>query len=56
MWLVVEEVRAHQLVMSWRMVFGVVVSKVGASGGQVYLEMDLAGAIPDPVEAHVNCL
>ena len=32
MWLVVEELRAHQSVMAWGMVFGVVVPKVGASG------------------------
>ena len=34
MWLVVEEVRAHQSVMAWEMVFGVVVPKVGAYGAQ----------------------
>ena len=34
MWLVVEEMRAHQYVMAWGMVFGLVVPKVGASGGQ----------------------
>ena len=33
MWLVVEELRAHQSVMAWGMVFGVVVPEVGASGG-----------------------
>ena len=42
--------------MVWGMVFGVVVSEVGASRGQVNLEVVLAGAIPDTVEAHVNCL
>ena len=56
MWLVVEELKAHQAVMSWGMVFGVVVPKVGASGVPVNLELALVGAIPDPVEAHVNCL
>ena len=56
MWLVVEEVRVHQSVMAWGMVFGVVFPKVGASGGPVNIEVALAGAIPDPVEAHVNCL
>ena len=56
MWLVVEEVRAHQSVMAWGMVFGVVVPEVGASGDSVNIEMALAGAIPDPVEAHVNRL
>ena len=56
MWLVVEELRAHQALMAWGMVFGVVVPKVGASGGPVNLELALAGAIPDPVEAHVNRL
>ena len=30
MWLIMEEVRAHQLVMAWGMVFYMVVSKVGA--------------------------
>ena len=49
MWLVVEKVRAHQLVMAWWMVFGVVVPKVSASGGPVNIEIYLAGAIPDPV-------
>ena len=42
--------------MAWGMVFGAVVPKVGASGGPVNLELDLEGAIPDPVEAHVNRL
>ena len=56
MWLVVEELRSHQAVMAWGMVFGVVVPKVGASGGPVNIELDLTGAIPDPVEAHGNCL
>ena len=40
--------------MVWGMVFGVVVSEVGAYRAPVNLEMDLAGAIPDSVEAHVN--
>ena len=52
MWLFVEEVRAHQLVM----VFGVVVAKAGAYRGPVNLELSLSGAIPDSVEAHFNCL
>ena len=56
MWIFVEELRVHQAVMAWGMVFGVVVPKVGASGGPVNLELDLEGAIPDPVEAHVNRL
>ena len=56
MWLVVEEVRAHQSVMSWQMVFDVVVSKVGASGSSVNIEMSLAGAILDLVEVNFNCL
>ena len=56
MWIVVEELRAHQAVMAWGMVFGVVVPEVGASRGQVNLELALTGAIPDPVEAHVNRL
>ena len=42
--------------MVWGMVFGVVVYEVGASWGQVNLEVGLVGAIPDTVEAHVNCL
>ena len=33
MWLVVEEVRAHKLVTAYGVVFGVVVSEVGASMG-----------------------
>ena len=56
MWLAVEGVRAHQLVMDWGMVFGVVVRKVGASGIPVNLEVSLTGVIPKPVEAHVNRL
>ena len=56
MWLVVEELKAHQAMMAWVMVFGVLVPKVGASGGPVNLELTLASAIPDPVEAHVNRL
>ena len=56
MWLVLEELRLHQAVMAWGMVFGVVVPEVGASGGPVNIELDLTGAIPDPVEAHGNCL
>ena len=56
MWLVVEELRAHQSVMAWGMVFGVVVPEVVASGGPVNIEAALAGATPDPVEAHVNRL
>ena len=51
-----EEVRAHPSVMAWEMVFGVVVPKFGAYGGTVNLEVALAGANPDLVEAHVNCL
>ena len=54
MWLVVEELRTHQAMMAWGMVFGVVVPNVGASGGPVNLELTLTGVIPDPVEAHVN--
>ena len=56
MWIFMEEVRAHQSVMAWGMVFGVVVPEVGASRGPLYLEVALADAIPDPVEAHVNRL
>ena len=54
MWLVVEELRAHQTMMAWGMVFGVVVPEVGASRGPVNLELILTSAIYDPVEAHVN--
>ena len=56
MWLVVEELGAHQAMMAWGMVFGVVVSEVGASGGPVNIELTLKSEISDPVEAHVNCL
>ena len=56
MWLVVEEVTAHQLVMSWIMVFDVVVPEVGDSGTPVNIEVDLAGAIPDTVGANANHL
>ena len=54
MWLVVEELRAYQVMMAWGMVFGVVVPKVGASGPPVNIELTLTSAISDPVEAHVN--
>ena len=56
MWIDMEEGMAHQLVMAWGMVFGVVFPGVVASGAPVNLEVELAGANPDPVEAHVNCL
>ena len=32
MWLVVEELSAHQAMMAWGMVFGLVAPEVGASG------------------------
>ena len=54
MWFVVEELRMHQAMMAWGMLFGVVIPEVGASGGSVNIELTLTGAIPDPVEAHVN--
>ena len=54
MWLVMEELRAHKLMMAWGAVFGVVFPEVGASGGPVNLELTLTSAIPDPVKAHVN--
>ena len=56
MCLVMEELRAYQSVMAWVMVFGVVVAEVGDSGVSVNLEVALEGAIPDPVEAHVDCI
>ena len=56
MWLVVEELRAHQPMMDWGMVFVLVVPEVGASGGPLNLELTLTSAISDPLEAHVNCL
>ena len=56
MWLIAEELRAHQAMMAWGMVFGVVVSKVGASGAPVNIELTLTSEISDPLEAHVNCL
>ena len=56
MWLVVEELWAHEAMMAWGMVFGVIVPKVGASRAPVNLELTLMSAISDPVEAHVNCL
>ena len=37
MCLVVEELRVHQAIMAWGVVFGVVVPKVGASGAPVNL-------------------
>ena len=56
MWIFMEEVRSHKSVMAWGMVIGVVVPKFRASEGPVNLEVALVGAIPDPVEAHVNRL
>ena len=56
MWLVVEEIRVHQMMMDWGVMFGVVVPEVGASRCPVNLELTLMSAISDPVEAHVNCL
>ena len=56
MWLVVEELRAHQAMMAWVMVFCVIVPEVRASGGPVNLELTLTSAISDPVEVHVNFL
>ena len=35
--LALEELRSHQAMMAWGMVFGVVFHKVGASGGPVNL-------------------
>ena len=51
-----EELRAHHVMMALGVVLGVVVSKVGASGRPVNLELTLTIVIFDPVEAHVNCL
>ena len=56
MWIVMEELRVHQVMMDWGVVFGVVFSEVGVSGGAVNLELTLTSAISNPVEAHVNCL
>ena len=56
MWLVVEELRAHQAMMAWVMVFCVIVPEVRASGGPVNLKLTLTSAISDPVEVHVNFL
>ena len=54
MWIFVEKVRVHQSMMAWVMVFGVVGSKVGASGLPINLEVALVVAITDPVEEHVD--
>ena len=51
-----EYVREHQSVMDLGTVFVVVVAEVGAYRGSVNLEVVLTGTIPDPVEAHVDCL
>ena len=56
MWLFVEELRLHQAVMAWGMVFGVVAPKVGAYGGPLNLQLALTGEIPVPLEAHGNHL
>ena len=49
MWLVVEELRAYQSVMSWGMLSSVLVPNVGSSGAPANLEVALVGEIPDPV-------
>ena len=49
MWLVVEELRAHQAMMAWGVVFGVVVPEVGDSRSPVNLELTLTSVISDPV-------
>ena len=51
MWLVVEELRVHQAMMAWGVMFGVLVSEVGASGAPVNLELTLTSAISNPVES-----
>ena len=56
MWLVVDKVRVHQLVMTSGMVFGVVITEVCASRGPVNIEVALEVAITDPVEACVDLL
>ena len=56
MWLIVEELKAHQVMMTWGRVFGVLVPEVGDSRGPVNIELTLTSAIPDPVEVHVNRL
>ena len=42
--------------LAWRMVFGVAVPEIGSSGVPVNIEVALAGAISDQVEANVNRL
>ena len=42
--------------MAWGMVFGVVFPEFGSSRGPLNIEVALSGAIPDPVEAHINRL
>ena len=49
MWIVVEELRAHQATMAWGMVFGVVVPEVGDSRAPITVELTLTSAIYDPV-------
>ena len=51
-WLFVEEVRAHQSVMAWVMLFGVVVPEVGDYRAPVNIEVALEGAVPDPLVRH----
>ena len=52
MWLVVEEMREHQAMMAWGMVFGVVVPEAGAYGAPVNIEFNLTSAISDQAETH----
>ena len=46
--------RAHSLVMSGRMLFGEVVSKVASARGPIYVELALFDSITDPVKTHIH--
>ena len=50
----IQVIVAHETMMGGRVVFCVVVAKVGATRFPVYKELALAFTIFDPVEAHVN--
>ena len=40
--------------MGWRVVFGEIVTEVSASGFPINENLDLPGAVLDPIEAHVD--
>ena len=46
---------SHETIVSWRTMFGEVVSKSGMFSSPVYEKFSLANVIFDPVEVHIHC-